>query len=201
MTDIHSQADYIEIPADLLEKKPHLQRMANDLSRTYAAGEKLVTDAELRKMGEALWQGEVGPLDNKIRPVVIASDGMEIQALPWECLYHPQHEFLARHSGFTLSRVLPAVQTQTNLHKGPLRVLLFSSLPDDVKRLDMEEEQAQVLNTLNPLIQAGLVELELPDDGRFETLTDMLQHQQYLLCCLKENSLVHKLHIHLRYLD
>jgi tetratricopeptide (TPR) repeat protein len=184
MTDIHSQADYIEIPDDLLARKPHLAHLANDLSRVYADRGKLVTDAVLQKMGEALWQGEVSPPENKIRPVVIASDVMDIQALPWECAYHPEHEFLARHLGFTFSRCLPSIQTETPLRKGPLRVLLFSSLPDNVNRLDVEEEQAQVLHTLNPLIQQGLVALEMPDDGRFETLTSELQKNQYHLVFL-----------------
>ena len=184
MTDIHNQANYITIPDDWLIKHPHLKHKASDLSRAYAEREKLVTDEVLQNMGEALWQGEISPPQNKIRPIVIASDDKEIQALPWECLYHPEHAFLARHPGFTLSRCLPSIQTETELRKEPLRVLLFSSSPDNVKRLDVEEEQAQVLYALNDWVQQGWVELEMPDDGRFETLTAELQTKHYHLVFL-----------------
>ena len=65
------------------------------------------------------------------------------------------------------------------LEKGPLRVLLFTSLPDDVdpenSRLDVEEEQVQVQEALNPWIAEGLVQLEMPEDGRFSTLKELLK--------------------------
>jgi hypothetical protein len=60
------------------------------------------------------------------------------------------------------------------LETGPLRVLLFTSLPDDLNpetgRLNVEEEQAQVQEALMPWIAQGMVKLEMPDDGRFVTL-------------------------------
>ncbi|OQW90721.1 MAG: hypothetical protein BWK78_06325, partial [Thiotrichaceae bacterium IS1] len=191
MTDIHKEPDYFKIPDDLLKQKPELKHLAGELSRAYAAGDKLVTEQALQVMGQALWQGKITPPQDKIRPVIIASDKAEIQALPWECLYHPDYKFLARELGFTLSRCLPSIKTESNLTTGPLRVLLFSSLPDDVSRLDVEEEQAQVLIALNEWVQQGWVELEVLDDGRYQTLVDKLQERQYHLVFLSGHGQYH----------
>ncbi|MCI5121004.1 MAG: CHAT domain-containing protein, partial [Candidatus Electrothrix sp. AUS4] len=84
---------------------------------------------------------------------------------------------------FTLSRSLAVPgegqSASLPLETGPLRVLLFTALPDDVdahrSRLDVEEEQARVLEALLPRIAEGRVELEMPDDGRFSTFKDLLR--------------------------
>ena len=74
------------------------------------------------------------------------------------------------------------------LPQGPLRVLLFTALPDDLdpetERLDTESEQANVLEALNPLIQQGNVRLTTPDDGRFSHLQTLLREQAYHLVFL-----------------
>ena len=61
-------------------------------------------------------------------------------------------------------------------------MLLFTSLPDDLDaeraRLDVEEEQAQVLEALTPWLAQGLVTLTMPDDGRFATLQRLLREVQ-----------------------
>ncbi len=86
---------------------------------------------------------------------------------------------LGRSDGFTLSRQVPGQKTALPpIEKGPVRVLLFTSLPDDLSeqgRLDVEEEQAYVQEALAPLERDGLVILEMPDDGRFETFRNFLK--------------------------
>ena len=58
--------------------------------------------------------------------------------------------------------------------------LLFTTLPDDLnpetKRLNVEEEQTQVQEALMPWISKGSVKLEMPDDGRFSTLKELLRN-------------------------
>ena len=114
-----------------------------------------------------------------ILPIIIETDKPDEQALPWETLYHPELGFLGKHTAFTLSRRMgePAV-SHPKPEEGPFRVLLFTSLPDDVNpehgRLNVEEEQIQVQEALMPWISQGRVELEMPDDGRFSTLKDLL---------------------------
>ncbi|MCI5133324.1 MAG: CHAT domain-containing protein, partial [Candidatus Electrothrix sp. EH2] len=125
---------------------------------------------------------------NQILPVVISSRNAAVQHLPWEALYHPVQGFLGRGARCTLFRSLAdAADSDTADSRaqglppeiGPLRVLLFTALPDDAdahrSRLDVEEEQARVLEALLPRIAEGRVELEMPDDGRFSTFRELLR--------------------------
>lgn len=169
--------------ADLLKIHPELRHISHALALQYAFQEKVVTDKELENIGSRLWQAigmtagfnearlqaGTAPLD-----IIIESDSPAIQQLPWETLHHPELGFLGRHENFTLSRRLSAAPTTAPLRKEPLRVLLFSALPDDLDaetgRLNSEEEQAQVLEAFLPWIQEGKVKLETPEDGQFATL-------------------------------
>ncbi len=178
----------IQPPAELAARNPELLRWSRQLSQKYAS-RQVVTDDELKGIGGALWEAlgaqEAFEAAHKaagtaILPIIIESEAAEIQALPWEILHHPQLGFLGRELAFTLTRrIAPPAGSPPPLQKGPLRVLLFTSLPEDVHpergRLDVEEEQAQVQAALLPWIAKGLVTLEIPDDGRFETLKDLLR--------------------------
>jgi hypothetical protein len=67
--------------------------------------------------------------------------------LPWETLHHPELGFLGRDPAFALSRrPVPPPDGTPVPERGPLRVLLFTSLPEDLDpergRLDVEAEQA-----------------------------------------------------------
>ena len=195
---IHPSPFIIKPPANLVEKHPELRRMSHTISLQFAGGVQkkegmtaVVTEEALQVMGRSLWEAldiqskfdsahsEAGAA---ILPVIIESDITNIQALPWETLYHPTLGFLGKHVGFTLSRRMgqPTV-VSIDPEKGPLRVLLFTSLPDDVNpehgRLNVEEEQIQIQEALMPWISQGLVELEMPDDGRFSTLKDLLDEK------------------------
>lgn len=183
-----SQAPFVIRPnPDLLKEHPELGRYGRDLARAYA-NQRYATDDALKAIGQALWR--VLDIDdafnqareragNLVLPVIIESEAAEIQQLPWETLHHPKHGFLATAKRFALSRRLADTKTeQPSLEKGPLRVLLFTSLPDDLDaesgRLDVEEEQAQIQEALTPAIMEGLVALGMPDDGRFATLQERI---------------------------
>jgi hypothetical protein len=139
----------------LLEDHPDLRHISADLGHAYARGQ-FVGDEILQAVGRRLWEAlgaddalaaartQAGALT---LPIVIAGSDAALQRLPWETLHHPTHGFLALADGFTVLRsgdgpapALPPVA------RGPLRVLLFTSLPDDLdaeqSRLDVEEEQA-----------------------------------------------------------
>jgi len=175
---------------DLIEQYPSLVHNSQAIARGYA-NKRLVTEDVLQQMGQQLWQtveSDFSRAFDEAREqagqstlsIIIESDVPKIQQLPWETLYHPEQGFLGKQNGFTLSRqTLSAAEIQLPaLESGPLRVLLFTALPDDLTetgRLDVEEEQAQVLEALLPWIQAGIIELEMPDDGRFATLQELLR--------------------------
>jgi len=178
---------FILRPADdLLDRHPHLRHMAAALVRKYAALQA-VTDEDLQAMGRALWHA-LGVDDafeqarqaagNAVLPIIVESNSPAVQSLPWETLYHPQHGFLGRARGFALSRRLSAPPPPPQPEPGPLRVLHFTTLPDDLDpehaRLDVEAEQVAVQEALMPYIVAGHVGLESPDDGRWETFQRLL---------------------------
>jgi len=164
----------------IFERFPNLVRQSLKLSQAYADQKLLVTDAALQSIGTILWQAldaDENLLHAKqqagtgILPLVIASDDPAILQLPWETLYHSGYGFLARHEGFTLSRTIPSIKTVlSEIEQGPLRILLFSSLPDNLgekNQLEIEVEQGRVLEALGQWRQSGQVVLEMPDDGRF----------------------------------
>jgi hypothetical protein len=74
------------------------------------------------------------------------------------------------------------------LSTGPLKVLLFTSMPDNLdpekERLDVESEQAVVPEALDSLIQDGLVELTTQDDGHFAHLQALLREETFHLVFL-----------------
>ena len=168
-----------------------LTRLGNQLSSLYV-DEELVDNQHLQMVGSALWQAlDIEAAFSAARkaagtavlPLLIESSDAALQALPWETLYHPGFGFLGLHPGFTLFRRVSEQQAEAlPPEKGPLKVLLFTSMPDDIdpehSRLDYEEQQARVLEALTPMIHAGLAQLEMPDDGRFETFKKLLRDFQ-----------------------
>ena len=178
----------IHPPADLRHTYPTIHHNSQALARAYALGH-YVNDEQLQVIGRQLWHAldcaadfdaAAAAAGANTLPVIIASDDVDTHTLPWETLYHPERGFLGTASGLTLLRQIPGHRPALPpLETGPLRVLLFTSLPDDLDahsgRLNVEGEQAQVLEALTPLIKEGLVTLDMPDDGRFSTLTHRLQ--------------------------
>jgi tetratricopeptide (TPR) repeat protein len=173
----------IRPPADLIRDQPALKRMATDLALRYAHRE-LVTEDMLRAMGETLWHAldMADDLERaraaagiEVLPLVIESSQPAVLKLPWETLHHPELGFLGRDPAFALSRrPAPPPDGAPVPERGPLRVLLFTSLPEDLDpergRLDVESEQAAVQEALAPWVAEGLVDLRMPNDGRLATL-------------------------------
>ena len=173
----------------ILTRYPELVKLAAELSDIYADREKLVTDNALQAIGALLWraldadepfQQARKRAGQHLLPIVIESGKPEILHLPWETLHHPESGFLGRSEGFTLSRAVPSTAAELPaIEDGPLRVLLFTALPDDIgekEQLRIEDEQALVLEALGQWRQSGHVLLEMPDDGRFSEFTHQLHH-------------------------
>ncbi len=174
-------------PADLLTRAPHLRRLSSDLALKHAAGQR-VTEADLRAVGSALWQA-LGvdeafaaarrAAGNAVLPLILETADPALQALPWETLYHPEHGFLGRDPAFTLSRRLGDPPLLPEPTPGPLRVLHFTALPEDVDpehvRLDLEAEREAIQEVLLPWLAKGCLWLETPDDGSWETFRALLR--------------------------
>ncbi len=190
---VYARPLIIQPPADLRQQRPDLWRVSHELARQFANHKITVSEEFLQQVGQLLWQAlGIDEAFEQARhaagaqtlPMLLTSPDAAIQQLPWETLYHPTYGFLGKANGFTLARQRSAevITNATTPERGPLRVLLFTALPDDVDaehaRLDIEEEQAQVLEALTPLVQEGMVRLEMPNDGRFSTLKQELQNFQ-----------------------
>jgi hypothetical protein len=190
-SNVHPTPFIIDPPSDLLTRYPGIKQNSNALAMKYAFNQ-MVEEDDLKIIGGQLW-GALALDDalntaraaagRQILPIVIRSNYPTLLQLPWETLHHPDHHFLGRNPAFTLSRNLRQPATEAGHQdpvSGPLRILLFTSLPDDVdperSRLDVEKEQAEVQAALTPWIADGTVVLEMPDDGRLATLKDYLKH-------------------------
>lgn len=127
-----------------------------------------------------------------ILPIVIESNDTKNLKLPWELLYHEKFGFLATHSSFTLSRKIPDVPfSESCVENRPLRVLFFSTLPDDLsasERLAVESEQVAVLESLMSEVKKGLIEIKIPNDGRFESLKSYIKENRPDLVFLSGHS-------------
>ena len=139
-------------------------------------------------MGRKLWEA-IGitkklakakqTIGSDVLPVIIQSEAASVHRLPWETLFTPEYGFLGARENFTVSRSINTGNANLPpLEKGPLRALLFTSLPDDIdaerSRLNIEDEQAQMWAALLPWIHSGHVLLETPDDGQLATLEELL---------------------------
>lgn len=175
---------------DLVTRLPHLRQMSARLANDYAGG-RTVSEAELQAVGAALWsalpadtadrfEAAIREAGANILPIAMESGAPAVQALPWETLFHPRHGFLARQPAFALSRRnAPPATEPLPARAAPLKVLLFTSLPDDLnpetERLNVEKEQERVQEALLLFVAEGRVRLEIPDDGRLQTLQDLLK--------------------------
>ncbi len=183
----HSTPFVITPSTDLLREHPYIKGMADSISSAYEK-HLLVEEKHLQAIGQALWDALAlgDDLDRakqaagqQVLPIIIETSDAALLTLPWETLYHPIYGFLGRETGFSLSRHNPTVSVALPVVKcEPLRVLLFTSLPDDLdeqERLDVEAEQAAVQEALMEQERLGEVVLEMPDDGRLDTFRATLQ--------------------------
>ncbi|HHJ13229.1 MAG TPA: tetratricopeptide repeat protein [Gammaproteobacteria bacterium] len=175
---VHENTIVIRPADDLLDQHPAIKRAAAELADAYAT-RKLVSDDDLEAIGAAIatalalkpkFEAAVSTAGNAVTSIVIESANPAIQQLPWETLYIDGFGFVARDKRFSLSRRIPAIPCYRHAPgAGPLRILLFTAITEDQSRLNVEEEQASVQEALMPWIEQGVVQLEIPDDGRFST--------------------------------
>ncbi|MDS4028519.1 MAG: hypothetical protein RKO66_00360, partial [Candidatus Contendobacter sp.] len=101
----------LQPPADLASRFPHVLSLAQQLSLKYVH-RYVVTGQDLQTMGDALWQtlgvdealaAASQAAGTRILPLIVESADPLVQSLPWECLHHPEHGFLGKHPGFSLT--------------------------------------------------------------------------------------------------
>jgi hypothetical protein len=88
------------------------------------------------------------------------ADGLD--ALPWEALKDDATgSFLAADPEVTFLRYVPADGPPPMVVPTPLRVLVVLANPHDLPQFDTDREWSELQQTIRPLIEQGLVQLEL----------------------------------------
>ena len=120
------------------------------------------------------------------KPVRLIISGPAFQHLPWELLYHGHDDlgFLARHPWCVVTRSMKKAEPKSpTLLPKPVRLLLFIASPEDLNsersRLDFEKEEELLFTALDEPLARGDVEIDVAEDGAFQTLYERLERQQY----------------------
>ena len=177
----------------------HLELLILRLSRIRSTtrGLDTVELAAARELGgvlfQSVFQGRVrdvlrGSLekysrepDTGLRLKLHLQDAPELADLPWEFLYDADlHCFLAQSIYTPVVRYIELPVSIPPLRaKLPLRILGMVSAPDDCAHLDVNREQGLVEKSLEPLVQAGDVEITWLEKATLPALRHRLQTGQY----------------------
>lgn len=118
---------------------------------------------------DTLFQGDVRRLYDEARTrqrgrldVVLTSMIPWIAEKPWEFAYdHGRKSFLATEETHFIRNVLTNVPADPIIRAdGPLRILVVSAQPVGFGRLSIDQELAVIQRGFEPLVEAGLVEIE-----------------------------------------
>lgn len=118
---------------------------------------------------DTLFQGDVRRLYDEARTrqrsrldLVLTSMIPWIAEKPWEFAYdHGRQSFLATEEiNFTRNVLTNVPADQIDPADGPLRILVVSAQPVGFGRLSVEQEVAVIRRGFEPLVEAGLVEIE-----------------------------------------
>ena len=167
----------MQLKADKGEEKTRFGQIINvhERIKAYTNREKgsLPDDDEMIAFGgqlfDTLFQGDVRRLYDEARTrqrsrldVVLTSMIPWIAEKPWEFAYdHGRKSFLATEETHFIRNVLTNVPAdQIARADGPLRILVVSAQPVGFGRLSIEQELAVIQRGFEPLVEAGLVEIE-----------------------------------------
>ena len=157
-----------------------------------------VNPDDLRDLGTTLWRALFSAPDIERRysachAEAINRKGIRIKleiepptlaALPWEYLYDPESQtFPALSPRTPVTRYIHPRQHEPPplAVEPPLRILLVSAEPAGEEPIDVETEQAQILQAMAHLQQAGKVEIESLENATVRTLQTMLRRPFHVL--------------------
>ncbi len=114
----------------------------------------------------------------------LVSEAAEVQALPWELLFHPELKFLTTHPDFTFLRRFARPDDEVRVPAPlPLRVLLCIASPEDLdperSRLDFENEENFLFEQIADAYGRGVIDIDVAEDGTLKTLEQRLMSQHY----------------------
>lgn len=183
-----------EAPFEDLE----LENLVLSLQRTRGRARRIdAPDTErIKKFGgdlyEALFQGELKVClrrsmdaaesrDHGLRLRLRLGDCPALLDVPWELLYDRSRNLFVCLSPLTpVVRYLPLDQQYKPLRIAlPLRILVMISDPVDYERLDVAKERSNLLAAVQPLQQAGRVEVDVLPAATLPALQQALRANDY----------------------
>ena len=172
---------------------PDVQQWENtlaDVTKTDASTHAVVTAGKL--LFRALFPGRVEQCYVVSRSKLQDNQGLRIRlhfsdsalaALPWELLYDDNlaDDFLALSLRSPVLRYLDNPIPITPLKiDGPIRMLLATAAPQDLRPLSIEEERDYILEALRPLCDEKLVIVECLHNTTKRTLQDQLRQGYHI---------------------
>ena len=153
---------------------------------------------DLRDLGTTLWRALFSAPDIERRYAAcqakaVNQKGVRIKleiepptlaALPWEYLYDPESQtFPALSPRTPITRYIEPRQHEPPplAVEPPLRILLVSAQPAGEEPIDVETEQAQILQAMSHLQQAGKVKIESLEHATVRKLQTMLRRPFHVL--------------------
>ncbi|HET9496686.1 MAG TPA: tetratricopeptide repeat protein [Chloroflexia bacterium] len=130
---------------------------------------------QARRNGES-GRGRVG-----VRVRLRLSEVPELSGVPWEYIYNPGlNRFLALSTETPLVRYLDMPERIRPLNVvAPLRVLVMITAPSDYPRLDVRQEWNNLNTAVAPLLEAGLLQLDLLETPTLTGLQRQLRRGDY----------------------
>ncbi|MGE0087775.1 MAG: tetratricopeptide repeat protein [Desulfococcaceae bacterium] len=179
-----------------LSLRKHAEQIDGMLDNPYSGAKPVAQTGILEQFGKSLWnisglnaeelRKAISSATDKDETVRVMVCGDEFQDLPWELLYHesPELGFLGRHPRCAvIRRIWGDGLTTAETVAPPFRILLFVSSPDDTdaekSRLDYEKEQELLYTALDKSLSRREIDIDVAEDGCFETLADRLGNRAY----------------------
>lgn len=108
-------------------------------------------------------------------------DAPELANYPWEFLYDPSNsQFLSLFEDTPILRYIELSRPIMPLTVAPpLRILAVASSPKDYEPLDLAQERRKLSTALDPLLQAGMLELDWLATATLEGLREQLLKTSY----------------------
>ncbi len=177
-----------------LANYPYLPFLAQQLSQKYHS--KTVNYYDLKEIGSILWRCLEVKTDLIPQALIIDCCHPLLSAIPWECLYHPQQGFLAKHPNYTLSRRICNIQPISIIPTAPLKILLWTAQPKNMTsvqtRLDIEIEQQVIYKSLQTFIEKNIIHFYAPHEGSFEQFNKILVAETWDVVILSGHSILKK---------
>ena len=157
---------------------PPIQDYSNPIFSIEALGKQLFEALFSAKL-EVCFRSSLNQArsDKKGLRILLRLEAPELAVIPWEFLYDElDGDYLCLSEEISLIRYIELVRPQQPLTvEPPLRILGIVASPNDLPKLDVTKEKAQMAAAIEHLVAKGFVTLSWLDDGNWRNLQAMMR--------------------------